>query len=165
MPGVTITADLEKFQKLCNLVMDKSTILRPEDICISDFHHDIVGFINSFPEEDELCICNIDHHHDCGYYRQPQDLAWNAELNVSNWVAFINEKQPVTYIWVRNETATGGQAMGESALKSFSSTIDLEAISHIKFDKIFLCRSPEWIPKQYLPLFEVLARILIAGVH
>ena len=124
----------------------------PNRIVIGENHEEILQMINDEPVD---MLVNIDHHHDCYGF----SLDRNNEIHCGNWVDYLFQNDLLGhYIWVTNYTSDPNQGKFNtypSDKVEIDSNVDA-ILKFVKFDKIFLCLSPNWIPPQCLPLWKML---------
>ena len=143
----------EKFYQLnYYLKKIKETIDDPTHIVFADYHNEIVKYIYEIWNiKEPYNLYNIDHHHDMGYDKQFKD-----ELNSSNWVHFC--KNLKVYNWIGNKTSDQSTLTPNiiSNIPKFNSSTNIHSIKDIKFDYVFICLSPGWIPDELFYLFYVI---------
>lgn len=165
-PGVNCEFNYQNYYKLylllydiCKNINDNSRIL------IFDNHHDIITCIEDMWQINEpYNLYNIDHHHDCGYPDPIAPNVYEQDLNSGNWVQWC--KNLNSYIWINNTNSallTNPELIKN--IPNYQYTSDLQLITYLHFDYVFICLSPEWIPKKYVNLFEVFIHAIhhIAG--
>mgnify|MGYP003146866738 FL=1 len=89
---------------------------------------------------DEYNLINIDHHHDFHY---------NKELDIlteGNWLFHLSNvfKNKIKYTWISNPDSEHVNLNSLKNLKSFNFDHDIDYIKEKKFDKIFICCSPDY---------------------
>ena len=142
-------ADLSHYNYLLCL-LDK-VITKETDIYVAYNHKMIIDFLSN---TNDVNIINIDHHHDLSYC-----LDKDNKDNCANWAErlFKNGKMK-NYIWAKNINSQLPIDDIQEKLKSYNYIIadfnELKGrIINMKFDKVFLCMSPEWVPPYYQQLF------------
>jgi|TARA_R100000482_G_C5076355_1_gene123869 hypothetical protein len=91
---------------------------------------------------DEYNLYNIDHHH---------DYAYNDHVNLyeGNWLYHISTVFPkkINYLWINNPDSEHPMVENirkmHKTLKSYKFDQNISCIPKQKFDKIFICCSPE----------------------
>lgn len=142
-------ADLSHYNYLLCL-LDK-IITKEKDIYVAYNHKMIIDFLSNV---DIIDIINIDHHHDLGYR-----LEENEKDNCANWAKqLLKSGKMRNYIWAKNVNSQLPVDSIKKELESYNYTIAdfnelKDKIADMKFDKIFLCMSPEWVPPYYQQLF------------
>lgn len=142
-------ADLSHYNYLLCL-LDK-IITKEKDIYVAYNHKMIIDFLSNV---DIIDIINIDHHHDLGYH-----LEENEKDNCANWAKqLLKSGKMRNYIWAKNVNSQLPVDSIKKELESYNYTIAdfnelKDKIADMKFDKIFLCMSPEWVPPYYQQLF------------
>lgn len=147
---ITPKADLLHFNYL--LCFLNKAINNDTKFYIAYNHKMILNFLK---EDEKLTVVNIDHHHDLGYH--PDGIL--DEPSCANWARILFEQNKMEkYVWAKNVNSQLPLDPTEKALASYNYTIidfnELkDKIYDVKFDKIFLCLSPEWVPPYYQELF------------
>lgn len=142
-------ADLSHYNYLLCL-LDK-IITKETDIYVAYNHKMIIDFLSNV---DIVDIINIDHHHDLGY--PPEE---NEKDNCANWAKqLLKSGKMKNYIWAKNFNSQLPVDSIKEELESYNCIIAdfnelKDRIVNMKFDKIFLCISPEWVPPYYQQLF------------
>lgn len=142
-------ADLSHYNYLLCL-LDK-IITKETDIYVAYNHKMIIDFLSNV---DIVDIINIDHHHDLGY--PPEE---NEKDNCANWAKqLLKSGKMRNYIWAKNFNSQLPVDSIKEELESYNCIIAdfnelKDRIVNMKFDKIFLCISPEWVPPYYQQLF------------
>lgn len=155
IPALNPECDLNKFNILYHLLLDKGKTLTKEDIFIGFNHDQIYNFLKDYNEK--FNIVNIDHHHDMGYPQNGHDIEAFEQLSVANWVHYINKnKELLSYTWIHNKNSLHPREEEINNIKMYMHSTDIDLIENMKFDKIFLCASWEWVPPKYESLFDIL---------
>ena len=151
IPNLNIDYDLNKYKTLFFVLKQVANNIHRDNIYVGYQHHELYYFLKDVSPEEPITIYNIDHHHDLGY---PEND--NTKLNIGNWVTYINkEKKLQNYTWIRNKNSSLND-LNYNNLNQFYHTTDINIIDTVRFDKIFICASWEWVPLKYKPLFEIL---------
>lgn len=159
IPSFNPQCDLDKFHKLFFFLLYKGKDLTKNDIYIGMDHSEINFFLKDV--SNSINLYNVDHHHDLGYPSGDDDDYAFSQLGVGNWVTFLNmEKKLNSYTWIHNKNSNHPRIKEINNLKSYSHSIDLAMLEHIKFDKIFICGSWEWVPLKYESLFDILITVI-----
>ena len=89
---------------------------------------------------DEYNLINIDHHHDFHYNKNLDTLT------EGNWLFHLSNvfKNKIKYIWISNPNSEHINLNQLKNLKSFNFDHDINYIKEKKFDKIFICCSPDY---------------------
>lgn len=129
----SIMNDYEKLFFIANIIAANSPALMKE----SYTHKDIYDFIikNTTPD-DTLNLYHLDMHHDA--------INNNNELDCGNWCSFLNKERHLNLYWYPNPVSIDMYGLGNEFLPYVHN--DLYDIKAIKFDMIFLCMSPCWVP-------------------
>ena len=143
-------ADLIIYNKLTNWLLDNIPNLNKNDIYFIESHEQIIDVL---PKDNNICLINIDHHHDLGY-GPPEELDKdNLPLNCGNWGLYLLKNNLINdYTWIKNG----------NSIKSFYNKYyynqkyfyDLD-LSRLKPDKIIICLSTPWVPERYHTLFNL----------
>lgn len=158
-PGAILNSDLNKYLQLNRLLFSKQCKVQLQDICITKTHKDIVKAIDCWKINESFSIYNIDHHHDCGYPDTAGDEKYYNRCTCGNWVTYIalNNKMFKHYVWINNiNSNTYIDPWATKRLPKMSVSDDINYLSNIKFDKVFICTSPGWIPTNIEPLADAL---------
>jgi hypothetical protein len=154
--GVELKADLNKYAILSTLLVEKILKIKNSDIYIADTHTDILNAISKWKINKPFRIINIDHHHDCGYLNDDEDI--NDILKdtyCGNWVLHLTKNNLFSeYTWIGNKNSTKIDSKIKPKIPNFIFTNDIQTISNLKIDKIFICKSFEWIPENYQQMLE-----------
>lgn len=138
-------ADLAMYHKLSQWLYKKIKTLPAKDIIFIEDHHKI---INHIPENEDVFLVNIDHHHDLGYSQEDYEVT-NENLDCGNWGKFLIQNNRIkNYIWLCNPNSSKNTFNygAYHYLKDFD-------IDNLVPDKIIICLSPPWVPHQYRNLF------------
>ena len=158
-PGVTIKPDFEKF-RLLNMYINNivHTIKDTSHVGYATHHEAIIDYIKNIWKlgDKRYNIYNIDHHHDCGYGVLTMQDIYDMKLQCGNWVPYCDKIKD--YIWINNKNSITNTIIPEvrQRFRKFQFTADINIINYVKFDYLFLCLSPGWVPKEYYPLYQVL---------
>lgn len=118
-----------------------------EKLVKADNHKYIKNLIDQLPETERLMLVNIDFHHDFYHYYKGSDIC-----NCGNWLRRVMEERPNTKVkWIRRKDS---QIYSLDGAVPFEHTEEIQAIKNMKFDYVFLCRSPEWSPLHLSNRFE-----------
>jgi len=106
---------------------------------------------------DEYNLINIDHHHDF-HYNQNLNI-----LNEGNWLFHLSNvfKNKINYTWISNPHSSYLELMEFKNLKSFVFDHNINYIKQKKFDKIFICCSPEFaVTPEVITAYKIIERIV-----
>ena len=132
---------------LLNKVIDENT-----KIYVAFNHKMILDFLK---DDIDLNIINIDHHHDLGY-------KYDGEMEnptCANWARHLFEENKMkNYIWANNANSQMPLDIVADRLKSYNYIVEdfnqlKDKIANIKYEKVFICLSPEWVPPYCQTLF------------
>ena len=125
-----------------------------ENITLSLTHDKIYSlFTHGY---DEYNLINIDHH----------DFHYNRELNIlteGNWLYHLSNvfKNKINYTWISNPSSVHLNAGKLKNLKSFIFDHNIDYIKEKKFDKIFICCSPDCAQaSEVITSYKIIERIL-----
>ena len=163
IPSFTPVIDYNKYDQLATYLSNIITKLPyATRFKIADNHEDIVSCMANWGLSDKpYNLFNIDHHHDCGYnggFTTYEDVT-KQDLGCGNWAIKMQDQFPLIkrYVWINN--LNSNYNLADNIIKifpEFISTNDINIINYIKFDYVFFCLSPAWVPPQCQPLFDTL---------
>ena len=163
--------------KLIKAIVDKDNNI--DKIAIVE-HQNIIDILNKYEfnesnqpdnKDKELSfkydLLNIDFHHDVLYRAQDRTAIKNFnKYNCSNWVGYLFIKDKIDkYTWIK---AANSDMYDNRLNGTYDIKVNYESIRLIsdpkkfieeqetKFDKIFLCFSPQWVPYQYKHLYDLI---------
>ena len=163
--------------KLIKAIVDKDNNI--DKIAIVE-HQNIIDILNKYEfnernqpdnKDKELSfkydLLNIDFHHDVLYRAQDRTAIKNFnKYNCSNWVGYLFIKDKIDkYTWIK---AANSDMYDNRLSGTYDIKINYESIrllsdpkkfieeQETKFDKIFLCFSPQWVPYQYKHLYDLI---------
>lgn len=154
--------DYEHFNKIFLFLSDIIKYIQPEDIRISYNHEDIKYLLNDCTN---VCIYNIDHHHDLNY-KEEEDFIECPTCSCANWGKYFLEKGIIEkYIWLKNSNSITKKDLYKFPWSNKIESRNLMEIDSLssylpKIDKMFICLSPEWVPKKYHSLFYLMVDYL-----
>jgi len=127
-----------------------------EDI-ILDYSHDKIYpiFTHGY---DEYNLTNIDHHHDFFYPGEEIKL-----LTEGNWLFHLSNvfKNKINYTWISNPNSTHLRLREMKNLKSFAFDHNINYIKQRKFDKIFICCSPDYATTpEVITSYKIIERLI-----
>lgn len=161
--GVTFHASLEKYADLCLFLSTHTSMsLTSADVLVCDEHQEILNLIDL---NRPFNLYNIDHHHDCGYppdFDEIKKMYQEIGVTCGNWVYDLTQKAPtnfLSYTWIGNKNSTMPVSEIMELIPKFANCCDLQILDRIIFDKIFICLSPQWVPPQYYPLFNAMTSL------
>lgn len=149
-------ADLYTYQKLVIYLMSIIQEINVADIRVAHGHNDIENLIK---DDKDVHIFSFDHHHDCGY-GENKHLENFKECSCANWVRFYHDAGVITnYTWIKNTNSETEEIEDLDYITTINiHECDLTALP--KFDKLFICLSPEWVPEQYHALFFLMLDLI-----
>tara|TARA_R100001530_G_C4203707_1_gene125465 strand:- start:45 stop:542 length:498 start_codon:yes stop_codon:yes gene_type:complete len=107
---------------------------------------------------DEYNLINIDHHHDFHYDEKKLDV-----LNEGNWLYHLSNvfKNKINYTWISNPHSIHIYLDRLKTLKSFTFDNNIDYIKQKKFDKIFICCSPDYATTpEVITAYKIIERIV-----
>lgn len=156
IPNINPECNLDHFNILYFLIKKYSKQLKFEDCYIALSHGDLYDFMEQINDK-KYVVYNIDHHHDLGYNIQCNDLD-NTVPNLANWAYHANKNLNMyKYVWIHNPNSCMPERIPEKL--KYIHTTDLNILNNVKFDKIFICASWEWVPLKYQNLFAILTSL------
>ena len=147
-----LPANLYQYEYLTKyLMMAQKSV---QDIYFISSHEKVIDILRNMPHDEEICLINIDHHHDVGYSIDN----WRSPLKnpeVGNWVKYGRDKKLFDhYYWIKNENSDDIPKEGKHYIDKeiLFKNSKLEQYAD-QTDVLILCSSLEWIPPIYHPLF------------
>ena len=127
-----------------------------KDMTVSLTHKDIYLLITH--GYDEYNIINIDHHHDFRYPGEDKTMLYEG-----NWLFHLSNifKNKINYIWISNPNSLQMCLRKLQNLKSFYFDHNINFIKEKKFDKIFICCSPDYaLCPEAITTYKIIERIV-----
>ena len=143
-----ITNNHERLSLVSEIVSENKSAKK----MVSYTHRDIYDFIirNTLPE-DEISIYNLDMHHDV--------FNSNDELDCGNWISFLKKVRKSTIIyWYANPISAS--VYGIEEYSEYLHADDISELANNKYDLIFLCKSPNWVPPHLYGEYEELRSLM-----
>lgn len=142
-----LPADMYIYQYLTQAILES----KEKEIIIIKDHGEIVPYLKKFTSPIEEVI-NIDHHHDLGYEIDMHKPLKNYDCG--NWAKYLLDNKIIqNYTWIYDDNS--------SDLPEYDGPIRMK-LRHTnlntlikKIDYIVLCKSLEWVPVEYWPLFGI----------
>jgi|TARA_E500000318_G_C3420814_1_gene157231 hypothetical protein len=106
---------------------------------------------------DEFNLINIDHHHDFHYGKNLNII------NEGNWLFHLANifKNKINYTWIANPNSAHIYLKDLENLKSFTFDHNIDYIKEKKFDKIFICCSPDYASTpEVIVSYKIIERII-----
>lgn len=156
-----LKADLNIYEYLTRFLIKVIKKIDYENIYFIENHDTLVRYIGN----SAINLWNIDHHHDITYDEENVSMPV-LECYCGNWIKYLMDYKKIKqYTWIKNansiepmEHVSKIYNHEEKILKEYNLDNLIE-----KIDRLFICKSPEWIPRHYLPLFD--AWIAICEEH
>jgi len=127
-----------------------------EDIILSYSHDKIYPiFTHGY---DEFNLINIDHHHD--FFYPGGEI---KSINEGNWLFHLSNvfKKKINYTWISNPNSVHLHLFKMKNLKSFAFDHDINYIKQKKFDKIFICCSPDYAATpEVITSYKIIERLV-----
>lgn len=151
-------ADLRHYQNLIQWLLRTLPLMQPTNIHFIEDHEKLINFL---PQDDNIVITNIDHHHDVAYelhhFDNPID---ENHLTCGNWIKYIaDNKNLVRYHWVNNSNSEPPNKKVENLITSTTDFRDFNFNNLATPNQLIICLSPMWVPPTYRPLFYTLMDI------
>ena len=111
---------------------------------------------------DEYNLINIDHHHDFHYDYAPWEKT-TAVLDEGNWLFHLSNifKNKINYTWICNPISNHIPLNELTNLKSFSFDHNISYIKQKKFDKVFICCSPDYsMNPENITAYKIMEKII-----
>lgn len=127
-----------------------------EKVLIADSHKEIKQLIDEVPKEVPLEVYNIDFHHDMYHY-----FSSGEEVNCGNWARkLVHEGRYYNsdYIWIKRKDSDIMTLGGEVCC--YKKTYLKTALRGMKFDYVFICKSPEWTPPHLYKEYEYMTNCI-----
>jgi len=152
-----LSYDEEKLKYIFKTIMNAVVKNKDAKVVLAD-NHDAILFELSKEKyiEGKVNVYNIDHHHDINYNGgQIRDVDVYDSPSICNWIWYLDKYEIVNeYHWIRNnnsDTYKGPKLKG-----NYSEYNKMLNVNEIAYDVIFICNSPQWLPKKYDHFFEML---------
>lgn len=139
------------------MLLDLFCILQSQscEIIFIEEHDQIVPYIKT-----KCDLVNIDFHHDI--YYEVKDYA-KGFYGCGNWIGYLDFKGLLnSYTWYGTENSKQFKGKDFEFTKKLFKDIQLDRVLHGrvtslgKFDKVFICKSPRWLPPEFWHLFEIM---------
>lgn len=148
-----VPADLNIYEYVTRYIVDVFKTLQKGQIHFIRSHEQIVPLVSKFRD---IELTNVDHHHDIGYELEDWSKPIVGKANCGDWVKKLFDMKVIkSYEWVSNDRSDVMPAgiediydVKETHLSDYS-LIELAK----KTDMLVICKSFEWVPKLYQPLF------------
>ncbi len=115
--------------------------------------------------EDEFDLTNIDFHHDVLYY--PSDTVRLVDMNqynCGNWVYYLHKLGKLkSYTWVKAPQSDLLSPEVDFHFDNIMPAKDIKKLIDIKFNHIYFCLSPQWVPYKYHHLYQLIADLCRKG--
>jgi len=168
IPEGNFSFNPDKYYQLLNIIINFRLNCKDLDYIYTGLDHhfilDAMKFWN-INKEESILLCNIDHHHDCGYIDKGEQYLESIEKqnpSLANWVYyFCKEYNTTQYLWIKNDNSMwppDNMELSNSPL--FIPSSDIASIRKINFDRLFICLSPDWVPPKYYPMYNVIEDII-----
>jgi len=157
MPGFEAHCDLNRFTDLYFTLKEVIKNLTKDDCYVGLAHDELYKFMKMLDAK-KYNIYNIDHHHDLGYHITDESLD-EQSISLANWAAKAHfDLNMYKYTWIHNPNSYMPEKIPEKL--KYTHTTDLRILDEIKFDKVFICASWEWVPLKYQNLFAILTSLV-----
>lgn len=156
IPGLEPSCDLNKFTELYFTLKEILKTVPKENVYIGVNHSELYDILSDDLDK-KITMYNVDHHHDLGY----MPMTGDEDVTVANWMYKLNQTHKVNrYIWISNANSRVPLQETIDTFKHYTNTNDLKVVKGVKFDKIFICGSWEWVPPKYRNLFNILVSLI-----
>lgn len=158
--NLKLTADMYIYQYLTEYILACKTFKVP--IYCFESHDAIIDVIEHNCDEPIIEVINFDHHHDFGYDEKDLKFPINT-IDCSNWVKGALDKKLInSYTWIKNKNSDELPA----AASNYNTHSDLLKNYNLNklpqtTDILVLCKSPQWVPMEFHPLYWVWESIAI----
>lgn len=157
MPGFEARCDLNRFTDLYFTLKEVMKNLTKGDCYVGIEHGELYNFMQVLGAK-KYNVYNIDHHHDLGYHIGDEPLD-EQSTSLANWAAKAHtDLNMYKYTWIHNVNSCMPEEVSEKL--KYTHTTDLRILDGIKFDKVFICASWEWVPPKYQNLFAILTSLV-----
>ena len=135
---------------------------RPRKTIYLAFHHHHINQIFTESLDTEYNLYNIDDHHDYLYDNV-------THLDVGNWLWYLSKERhkKINYVWISNNKSKhmNFNKTQEAIHRLQNYTFDhrISFIEETKFDKIFLCCSPDYNTPEGITAYKIIERWLKNG--
>ncbi len=145
--------------------------------CEVTFAYDHDNILYELQDHNNIDLINIDHHHDILYHNAGNDeddevlesfekkykaICDYSMINEGNWIAWLKSKNKIdSYTWIGNDNSfenVNGVTLDyyKSLLPKFNMKKKEDfKLRDYKFDYIFVCLSPQYIPKIHWHYFSM----------
>ena len=127
---------IDEYYEFCNTLCSILHRDNPE-VCIYESHRHIYDHIKSMCNG-RINLVNIDFHHDM--------FNDSDEVNCGNWLSHIVREYDGRFTWVAREDSFQIDKKLSKKVKIITNPLDLDSLSEIRWDLIYICRSDMWSP-------------------
>ena len=126
-------------------------------IAIND-HHEIIDDLN-ISDIEKIDLVNIDFHHDIWYSSTSlSNIDSFDTYTCADWVGYLIRKNHInTYTWYKmpNSDVFTDNLDVEFNVKTSREIADIDD----RFDAVYLCLSPQWVPYKYHHLYDLIVEL------
>lgn len=148
-----LKADLYSYEYLTRFLMKAIQKVDAKNVYFIESHETITNFLN----ENSVDLWNIDHHHDI-FYEDEEDVTLPLlTCTCGNWVKYLFDRKKVRkYTWIGNDNSIKPDDEVEKHYPHEEKRLKETNLNKLteQVDILFICRSPEWVPEYYFPLFD-----------
>lgn len=150
---------LLKVAKILKQVIDDGAKLIP----IQE-HQEIVDYLKEREtyQDERYNIYNIDFHHDLWYREEDKNMILSFDkYNCSNWLGYLlmqDKTESCHWVCAGNSGGCPDKFEGKNTLETKTRLMEFE-VEDLKFDYVFFCLSPQWIPYQFHHLYQLLVEM------
>ena len=147
-----VKADLYIYEYLTRFLLKVIKRIDASKVYFIESHETVAKYIDQ-----TFCnLWNIDHHHDITYNEENIALPL-INCNCGDWVKFLMDSKKVKqYVWIGNsnsvepdESVQNHYQYEQKVLEEFN----LDKLAQ-QTDMLFICKSSDWLPEHYAPLFD-----------
>ena len=121
-------------------------------------HQELVKHLDMESDE-KIDLINIDFHHDIWYNRDSiSSIKLFNQYNCADWVGYLMKKDKLnSYTWYKMPNS-------DMFLDNMDIPFTIKKIKEIKeldekFDTIYFCLSPQWVPYKYHHLYDLIIKL------
>lgn len=147
-----LKANLSIYEYLTRFLIQAIKQIDAKKVYFINSHDTIVKYI----DDKSINLWNIDHHHDIAYTDENVALPV-VNCNCGDWVKFLFDGRMIKeYTWIGNPNSLEPNEEVQKYYKykhKMLQEFNLEKLVG-NIDVLFICKSPEWLPEHYEPLFN-----------
>lgn len=147
-----LKANLYIYEYLTRFLIQTIKTIESNKIFFIESHETITKLI----DESSFNLYNIDHHHDI-YYDDKNITLPLLDCTCGNWIKFLMDAKKIKkYTWIKNSNSDEPDGDVAKYYKHEQKILQETNLTKIAedIDILIICRSPEWVPEYYFPLFD-----------